>query len=201
MHTAPGDAARIAGLLLAAGTSSRLGINKLLVQLDGEPLVRRAARRALEVGLHRLLAVLGHEADRVRDALAGLPVQLVVNSRYGQGMATSLQAGLRAVPESCEAALVLLPDMPLVTAAMLREVADRYRRTGAPLVVSLYGETPAPPTLYARPLFPALLEASEGGRQVVRAHRQEAQTVRWPPELLVDLDLPGDLAQLRAGTG
>ncbi|HEU5041857.1 MAG TPA: nucleotidyltransferase family protein [Gemmatimonadales bacterium] len=191
----------IAGVILAAGSSSRLGTNKLLVELDGEALVRRAARRALAAGLDPLIVVLGFEADRVEAALTGLPLVTVVNPRHAEGMPTSLQAGLRAIPERCDAAVVLLPDMPLVTSEMLAELADRFRATGAPLVISLYGEVAAPPTLYARALFPALLAAGEGGRQVVREHRARAAEVRRPAELLVDLDLPADLERARAPGG
>jgi molybdenum cofactor cytidylyltransferase len=195
-----GAPARIAALLLAAGSSSRLGSNKLLVELEGEPLVRRAARRALAAGLDPVIAVLGHEAKRIRGALQGLPVTLVGNPRHAAGMATSFHTGIAAVPEACSAALVLLPDMPLVTAAMIAEVAERFRTTGAPLVISLYGQSPAPPTLYARGLFPAALAAEEGGRQVIREHRHLAAEVRWPEELMLDLDLPDDLERLRGMT-
>ena len=195
-----GVPARIAALLLAAGSSSRLGSNKLLVELDGEPVVRRAARRALAAGLDPVIAVLGHEAKRIRGALRGLPVTLVGNPRHAEGMATSFHAGIAAVPDACAAALVLLPDMPLVSAAMLAAVADRFRSTGAPLVISLYGESPAPPTLYARPLFPAILAAVEGGRQVIREHRHLATEISWPEELMLDLDLPADLDRIRKMT-
>jgi molybdenum cofactor cytidylyltransferase len=193
-----GSPARIAALLLAAGSSSRLGTNKLLVELGGEPLIRRAARRALAAGLDPVIAVLGYEAKRIRGALQGLPVTLVGNPRHAEGMPASVHAGLAAVPDTCAAAMVLLPDMPLVTAPMLSELAERFRATGAPLVISLYGEAAAPPTLYARALFPALLAAPEGGRQAVGEHRHLAAEVRWPAELMMDLDVPEDLERLRA---
>ena len=188
----------IAGVLPAAGSSSRLGTNKLLIELGGEPLVRRAARRAVAAGLEPLVVVLGHDEDRVREAIAGLPVVTVLNPRYTEGMPTSLRAGIGAVPERCEAAVVMLPDMPLVTTAMLADLMERYRRTHPPLVVTLYGESSAPPILYARSLFPALLAAHEGGREVVREHRDDAVVVSRPAELLVDLDLPADLDRVRA---
>ena len=188
----------VAGIILAAGSSSRLGANKLLIELAGEPLVRRTARRALEAGLSPVVVVLGFEREPVAAALAGLPVALVTNPRHADGMPSSLRVGLGAIPGDCAAALVLLPDMPLVTPPMLAEMIDRFRAGTAPLVISLYGETAAPPTLYSRGLFPALLAAGEGGREVVRAHRSEAEVVRRPAGLLVDLDVPADLERLRA---
>ena len=196
-ETEPTAEAPIAAVLLAAGASSRLGVNKLLVRVAGEPLVRRAARQALAAGLSPVLVVLGHERDRVAAALAGLPVTPVENPDHAAGMPSSFRAGIAAVPPQCAAAVVLLPDMPLVGATMVRQVVERFRESGARLVTSLYGTIPAPPTLYARGLFPAALAAHEGGRQVVREHREEAAVVRHPADLLVDLDLPDDLERLR----
>jgi molybdenum cofactor cytidylyltransferase len=187
----------VAGLILAAGSSSRLGTDKRLVELGGEPLLRRAARNALAAGLSPAIVVLGPEPDPAAAALDGLQVATVTNSRPADGMPSSLRLALAAVPGECAAALVLLPDMPLVTAAMLADMVERYRAGTAPLVISLYGETPAPPTLYDRALFPALFAAGEGGREVVGAHREEAVVVHRPAGLLVDVDVPADLERLR----
>ena len=192
------ESAPVAGIVLAAGSSSRLGTNNLLAELAGEPLVRRAARCGLAAGLSPLIVVLGFDPEPVSAALAELPVTRVTNPRPAEGMPSSLRAGIGAVPAACGAALVLLPDMPLVTSPMLVEMTDRFRAGGAPLVITLYGETPAPPTLYARALFPALLAAGEGGREVVRAHRGKAAVVRRPAGLLVDVDAPADLERLRS---
>lgn len=190
-------AGRIAGVVLAAGASSRLGANKLLLRLDSEPLVRRAARRAVEAGLSPVIVVLGHEAEQVASALAGLSVETVINSAYRAGMHGSMQTGIEHVPGDCAAAVVLLGDMPLVTGAMIAELAERFRRGAEPLVLSLYGEAQAPPTLYARSLFPALAGAGTGGgREVVLAHRSEAAEIRWPEALLADVDRPEDAARL-----
>ncbi|HUF35739.1 MAG TPA: nucleotidyltransferase family protein [Gemmatimonadales bacterium] len=197
----PPEPVRLAGLVLAAGSSSRLGTNKLLLELGGEPLVRRAARRAVTAGLAPVIVVLGAEAQRVAEALEGLPVTLVENPRPADGMPASLRTAINAVPADSAAAVVILPDMPLVTTAMLAELRERFLTGRAPLVISLYGETAAPPTLYARSLFPALLAAAEGGREVVREHREGALAMRWPAELLVDVDVPADLERLRALAG
>jgi molybdenum cofactor cytidylyltransferase len=193
-------AGRIAGVVLAAGTSSRLGANKLLLRLHAEPLVRRVVRQAAEAGLSPVIVVLGHEAERVASALGGLAVETVetvVNPAYRAGMHGSLRTGIERVPADCAAAVVLLGDMPLVTAAMIEALAERFRRGTEPLVLSLYGDVQAPPTLYARSLFPALAGAGAGGgREVVLAHRSEAAEIRWPEALLADVDRPEDAARL-----
>lgn len=189
----------VAGVVLAAGSSSRLGRNKLLVEIGGEPLVRRAARRALESGLAPVIAVLGFEAERVATALQGLGAAPVVCAEYAEGMHASLRAGILQVPPACEAAVMLLADMPLVTPAMTAAVVARYRSGSEPLVISLYGGSQAPPTLYSRELFPDLLALEGGGgRTVVRRHRARAATLEWPPALLADLDRAEDLARVRA---
>lgn len=189
---------RVAGVVLAAGSSARLGSNKLLIDIGGETVVRGAVRRALAAGLSPVIAVLGFEADRVTEALLGLDAALVVNPEYATGMHSSMQAGIARVPSDCEAAVVILADMPLVTAAMSAALVARFRKGSEPLVVSLYGGVQAPPTLYARALFPALGAAGPGGgREVVRDHRDEAAVVEWPSAMLADLDRPEDVERLR----
>ena len=193
----------IAGILLAAGAATRMGRNKLLLQLGGEPLVRRAARGALEAGLDPVLVVVGHEADRVRDALAGLGCTFVENGAWRGGQSTSVSAGAAAVPPGSEGAVVLLADMPFVDAVSIRAVVDRFRETGAPLVSSRYGDVPAPPTLYAPSLLPEL-QGGEGegrGREVVRRHRDQVAWVERPAETLTDVDLPGDVERARVLAG
>jgi molybdenum cofactor cytidylyltransferase len=189
----------VAGVVLAAGSSSRLGTNKLLIDLGGETVVQRAVHRALDAGLEPVIVVVGFEADRVAASLQGLDINLVVNRDYLRGMHASLQAGLGRVPADCEAAVVLLADMPLVTSAMSAALVARFRKGPEPLVLSLYGGVQAPPTLYSRALFPSLEAAGEaGGRRVARDHRDEAAVMEWPPPLLVDLDRPEDVERIRS---
>lgn len=193
----PDRTGRVAGVVLAAGLSARLGTNKLLLRLDSEPLIRRAARLALEAGLSPVIVVLGHEAEQVAAALDGLPVVSVVNSDFRAGMHRTLQHGIEQVPAECAAAVMLLADMPFVSAAMLAELVARFRSGAEPLVLSLYGEVQAPPTLYARSLFPEIAAAGEAcGRQIVLAHRGEAAELRWPEAALADIDRPEDAARI-----
>jgi len=193
----------VAGILLAAGAATRMGRNKVLLELGGETLLRRAARRALAAGLTPVLVVLGHEAERARAELDGLGCRAVVNPDYARGINTSLSAGVEAVAPGAPAAIVILADMPFVDADMIRAIVARYAETGAPVVASQYGDVTAPPTLYDRSLFPALRGcAGEGrGREVVRRHRHRAAFVAWPPSALADLDLSDDLERARARLG
>jgi molybdenum cofactor cytidylyltransferase len=186
----------IAGIVLAAGMSSRMGQNKMLLAFAGETLLRGAARRALAGGLSPLMVVLGAEADRSAAELEGLPCSIVPNQRYQSGMASSIHAGLAALPPATGAAMILLADMPLVTPDMIRAMTQRYQETGAPLVISRYESVIAPPTLFDRRLFAELLAGD--GRQVVQSHRVVAEVLDWPAAALADLDTPEDYARLTA---
>lgn len=190
----------VAGVVLAAGSSKRMGQNKLLLRLDGEALVRRAARRALAAGLDPVVVVLGHEAELVALELTGLTVRIVVNADHAGGIHTSRRAGLAAVPSETHAAVVLLADMPFVTEQMLATLVARYRESDALLVASEYAGEPAPPALYDRALFSEIagLEGEGRGKQVVGRHAGEVITVAWPAAALEDLDRPEDFERARA---
>jgi molybdenum cofactor cytidylyltransferase len=197
-------AGAVAGVVLAAGTSSRMGQNKLFLQVEGEPLVRRVVGRAARAGFDPLIVVVGHEADLVRRALDGIPYRPVVNPDYERGVNSSLRAGIQAASETqARAAVVVLADMPFVTTAMMERLIDSYRSSDAPLVISDYGGVNAPPMLYDRSLF-GELAVSEGqgcGKHVVKRHRDEAASVSWPEEALTDLDAPEDYERVKALVG
>ena len=196
---------RIAGVVLAAGSSTRMGCNKLLLELGGETVVRRAARTAIEAGLDPVIVVTGHAHEAVAAQLHVFAVTTVTNTEHAAGQHTSVAAGIGALgrhfaaSDACAAAIVMLADMPFVTTAMVREIAARYRETCAPLVVSRYGgEVTAPPMLYDRSLFGELTRMdARCGRQVVRHHRHEAIEVDWPAESLRDLNRPADYEAIR----
>lgn len=198
-----GRSGPVAGILLAAGTASRMGSNKLLFALEGESVLRRAARRALEGGLSPLLVVLGHEAERAAQELAGLGCRTVINPDYELGVNTSLKAGVAALPEDARAVVVMLADMPFVTPGMIAGLVARYRTSTAPLVISDYAGVNAPPMLYDRSLFGELMVMTgEGcGRQVVKRHRDEAEVLAWPEAALTDLDVPEDYERVRQAQG
>ncbi len=171
------------------------GPNKLLLELQGESLLRRAAKRALAAGLDPVIVVLGHDAERVRADLAGLAVLPVVNSEYARGVNGSLRTGIDAVPADSAAAIVVLADMPFVTEEVIRAVAARFRESRAPLVISEYGGFQAPPTLYGRSLFGELLALDDGeggGKAVVANNLARTEILSWPRERLRDVDMPED---------
>ena len=190
------DALRVAGVILAAGASRRMGANKMLLALEGESLIRRAVRRALAGGLSPVVVVVGHEQDRIRAELEDLPVEFAVNPDYTGPTSGSLHRGLNALGPDVGAAVVMLGDMVRVTQETLAMLVAAAHGTDAPLVVSRYGDVTAPPLLLRRALFPELLAwTGEGcGKTVVKAHSHEAMYVDRPVALLVDVDTPEDFA-------
>jgi molybdenum cofactor cytidylyltransferase len=191
----------IAAILLAAGTSSRMGRTKQLLDWGGEPLVRHVARVALGAGIGAVVAVVGHEEAQVRAALAGLPLHCVANPRYAEGQASSLQAGLAALPPATEAALVLLCDQPLITAAILDALIAAFRAGDPPLaVIPRHNGQRGNPALLSAALFGELaaLTGDTGARPVLQRH---SERVRWldlsDPAVITDMDTMEEYVGLR----
>ncbi|MBI4500685.1 MAG: nucleotidyltransferase family protein [Gemmatimonadetes bacterium] len=192
-----------AAVILAAGASRRMGRNKMLLQVQGETLLRRAARRALDAGLAPVVVVLGYEAELARAALAGLACDTAFNRDFTGPTSSSLHRGLERLGGDTEAAVVILADMVLVSGDMLSALVARAGTTTAPLVVSRYGDVTAPPLLFRRELFGELLAWNgEGcGKAVVQRHRDQALYLDWPPAVLTDIDTPEDLRAAQALIG
>ncbi len=171
----------------------------MLLQLEGESLVRRAARRALQAKLSPVVVVVGHEADRVRAELKDLPVEFAVNPDFTGPTSSSLHQGLNKLGPDLDAVVVMLGDMVRVTEAMLAELVTAAQGSVAPLVVSRYGDVTAPPLLFRRALFGELLAwKGEGcGKPVVQVHKHEAVYVDRPVALLADVDTPEDFAAVQ----
>ncbi len=187
----------MAGIVLAAGRSRRMGENKLLVKLGGETVLRRAVRTARAAGLDPVCVVVGEEPERLLGELPGLDVVPVVNPEPGRGMSRSLREGIAALPDDVAGAAVLLADMPFVTAAMVRAVVDAAG--DAAMAAASYEGVVAPPYFYRRALFAELLELDGDGcgKRVYKRHQAEAAVVFLPAAALADLDVPADVERAR----
>lgn len=190
---------QVAAVVLAAGASRRMGRNKLLLPIEGEAMVHRTVRRVMDAGCAPVVVVVGHEAAAVREALAPLGVVPVDSTDPGGPTSASLHTGLRALPDTTDAVLVMLADMVQVTTPMLRSLVEAAARGDAPLEVSRYGDVTAPPLVFPRALWPELLHwHGEGcGKSVVRAHAAVARYHDWPAEALQDVDTPADYDAVR----
>ncbi len=175
-----------------------MGRNKLLLAVDGAPMVRRAALIARDAGLAPIVVVVGNDEARVRDALDGIECTFAVNPDFTGPTSGSLHAGLLALDATVDATVVLLADMIRVTTPMLIALVDANATDEAPLGVSRYGDVLAPPLLFRRALWPELLAwHGEGcGKAVVKAHQHEATLHDWPAPALRDVDTPDDYREL-----
>jgi molybdenum cofactor cytidylyltransferase len=167
----------IAGVILAAGSSQRLGRPKQLLMWRGRPLLQHVIEAAAASNLTELVVVLGHEADRISDALS-LPggARLAHNPDYRNGQASSLRVGLTALSGDSQAAAILLSDNPFVTAAVIDRVLEEFDRSAAPVVRPTFGGVPGHPVVVARSEWERWkkLTGDEGGRALLReAHVRE----------------------------
>jgi molybdenum cofactor cytidylyltransferase len=151
----------LSGVLLAAGASRRLGRPKQLLVWRGEPLVRRAARAAIEAGVDELVVVTGAEREAIASALAGLDLRLVENARWADGIGSSIATGVRAA--SGAAVLLLLADQPGVDAALLAELIAGME-AGHERVACAYAGVVGVPALFSRPSDLAALRELSGDR-------------------------------------
>ena len=187
------QAGKIAAILLAAGQSHRFGqSDKLLADLDGEPLVMHAARRLVELGPARRIAVCGGADDAPAKLLAALGFDIIANPFSERGLSHSLALGItEAAAGPDQAALVCLADMPFVRRAHLETLLAHFDAGLVPVVASARAGVAMPPALFARALFGQLreMEGDRGAREMLAA----AQLVEAPAAELADVDVPNDL--------
>jgi molybdenum cofactor cytidylyltransferase len=182
-------------VILAAGASKRLGQPKQLLQIQGEPLLHRMARIALGV-CDPVLVVLGFEAERMKAALAGLPVQCARNLDWEEGMASSLRVAVSALPMDAKAAIFLVCDQPALDQTLLQRILDLHHEHPGRRIASGYAGIRGIPALLPCRDFDALLQlhGDRGAKGLLSA----ADVLEIPfPGGEQDLDLPEDLARLR----
>lgn len=185
----------LSGILLAAGSATRMGRPKQLLEIGGKPLLQHVVDAAAASSLDELIVVLGHAAAEVEEALT-LPAnaRCVVNERFTEGQSSSLQAGLQAADERADAAVVLLGDQPRVTTDLIDRVAGAFGAGSRPIIRPIYisasGErTPGHPVLISRSLWPEIdvLTGDKGVRLLLARHPE------YLHELVMDGDAPGDI--------
>ena len=197
-----------AAVILAAGRSSRMGegLNKLLAEVGGQPVIRRVAEAALASRARPVIVVTGHERARVEAALAGLDVIFVHNADHATGMASSLRAGIAAVPETVAGALVVLGDMPLLAPGLLDRLMDAHAPAAGRLIAApVEGGQRGHPVLWSRRFFGELsaLEGDVGARAILAANAELVAEVPVTAEegAFLDVDTPRLLAEAREAAG
>ena len=195
-------ASRVAAIVLAAGRSTRMGdTNKLLADIGGTPMVRRVVEAVLASNARPVLVVTGHERSGVAAALSGLDVTHVANPDYVTGLASSLKAGVRALPRDCAGVLVVLGDMPRIAPEHLDELIAAFEaERGAAIIVPTHQRQQGNPVLWPATFFGELLqlEGDAGAKRLIAAHAGDVRQIDLDTDaIFADVDTPEALKALR----
>jgi molybdenum cofactor cytidylyltransferase len=187
----------IAGLLLAAGRSRRFGSDKLCAKLNGKAVIRWSAEALAE--LEAVFVVIPPGADATTQALSRLDVSFVVNLARDEGMASSIRAGVAALPDEVEAVIIALADQPRVSPEITRQLCDRWRAGGVSAVAPEYRDGRGHPVLFGRDCFDALLalRGDVGARSVLDTLGDRLALVRVDEAMPIDVDTPEALSALQ----
>ena len=199
----PPAEAKVAGIILAAGASRRMGsVNKLLASIAGKPLVRRAVESFVATSLSPIIVVVGYESDKVSAALEGLPVQLVFNPDHANGQGSSVGVGVEALDNNVTDAMIGLGDMPLLPSTLLDSLIQKHiGREGhaCNITVPAFEGQRGNPVLWGRTFFPELitLAGDRGGRQLLNDHKAAQHLIACDhSSVLRDVDTVDALAAI-----
>jgi len=195
--------AQVSAVILAAGTSTRMGRAKQLLPLGGTTVLARTLDNVRSAGLVEMVLVLGASAESIRRQLPQALLQgvkIIVNHAYGQGMASSLREGLSAVDPQAAAALIILGDQPFLQPLTLRQIIDEYHASRAQIVIPLYQGKRGNPVLLDRSVFSEVmaLEGDVGCRAIFSNHLEGISKVEVEDMgVLLDMDDPADYERLK----
>jgi molybdenum cofactor cytidylyltransferase len=184
-------------LLLAAGSSSRLGRSKQMLLIDGESLLLKSVKAAIGSGVKNITVVLGANDEAHRQLIEETGVQIVFNPNWQKGMGNSLKAGLAQVLLSnpkTKAVITMVCDQPLITATHLRKLISEFEKSQSPIVASFYAGMAGVPALFHQSLFPKLLSLADdaGAKKIIQQYPDLTNTVLFA-DGEIDIDTEDDL--------
>jgi molybdenum cofactor cytidylyltransferase len=192
----------VSAILLAAGESRRMsGINKLMLAVEGEPLLRHTVKTLLASRLGEVVVVLGHQAEEARILLHELEVRTVVNSHYREGQMSSVHCGLEALTRPCDGVMICLTDQPLLTAQDIDVLIDAFGQRGGSIIVPTYQGRRGNPIVFAYAHRAQILGGGRnlGCKRLIERNPDLVRTVEMDTDHVVfDLDTPEDYARLQA---
>jgi len=187
----------IAAVVLAAGLARRMGRQKLLLQLQGKPVVRWAVERILP-HVEDVVVVTGADDAAIRQALSDLQVRFAVNPRPQDGQGTSIAIGVAALKPWTRAAMIALGDQPRIPDAVVRSLLEAFQTSGKAIVAPVYRGVQGTPVVFSSEIFAELraLGGDAGARAVVVARPERVERVAIDLAMPPDVDTPEDYAKL-----
>jgi molybdenum cofactor cytidylyltransferase len=187
----------VAIILLAAGSSSRMGKSKQLIDIQGETLLKKSVGIALQSKGSNVIVVLGANEAEHRSEIENLPVSIVSNSQWSNGMGSSVKAGLTHLLSQSpipDAVIIMVCDQPLLTSAHVNNLIDRYDSSGKPIIASSYSNSLGVPALFDQSMFEQLshLEDAQGAKKIIQIHLDVTDAIDFPAGS-IDLDTPEDV--------
>lgn len=184
-------------LVLAAGLSRRYGRSKLLEELSGTPLLRHALSAAQAACPGKVVLVTGHASEDMASAASGLADDIVLNREYRSGIGSSIAKSVSHLTEDAAAVIIMLADQPLVTAAHIGQIIEKWGNDPDAIVATRYSGIDGPPVLFGHRYFAELCElgGDAGAKHVLRAHPRAVRTLEFEPAA-IDIDTPDDLKAL-----
>jgi molybdenum cofactor cytidylyltransferase len=188
-------------IILAAGASTRMGTPKQLLTYRGRSFIRHITESAIASACQPIAVVLGAHAERIKPEISQLPIQILENQQWAEGMSTSIRVGLEAMlamNPNLDAVAIALCDQPFVSFPILDRIVEAYRVRGKPIIASEYSGTLGVPALFNRTLFSELmvLKSTEGAKKLIKKHIHQVFSVPFA-EGAIDIDTPKDYEQLQ----
>jgi molybdenum cofactor cytidylyltransferase len=187
---------RISIIVLAAGSSSRMGQSKQLLDINGTPLLLHSVRAALDCQVKSVNVILGANELAHREVIRDLPLNVISNHYWKSGMGSSIKAGLNFVVRKysdTEAVILMVCDQPAITSTHLRNLISTYHRTNSHIVASMYSQTSGVPALFSRAFFSniLMLKDEQGAKRIIEQFPEQAKTVEFS-QGSIDLDTLDD---------
>jgi molybdenum cofactor cytidylyltransferase len=191
----------VGAIILAAGGSSRFGQAKQLLSFQGESLVRRAVRTAIEAGCACVTVVVGDARDRIETELRETPAVIVENPEWQRGLGTSIRCGLRhllSLRPEIDAVVLLACDQPFADASVISSLIAQRENSHKPIVACSYANTLGIPALFARACFESLLALPDdsGAKALIESHSADVAQIEFEKGA-IDIDTPADFERIR----
>jgi molybdenum cofactor cytidylyltransferase len=190
------DLINSAAIILAAGSSSRMGRSKQMLDVAGQKLLVKTTRTVLKAAIENVTIVLGSEEHEHRQILAGLPVDIVNNPHWQKGMGSSIKTGLQHLVSKypmLEAVILCVCDQPLLTSENISSLISKHKETGKPIIASRYSNIPGVPVFFQKAYFErlGLIPDDQGAKKIILENPADVVEVDFP-EGKVDLDTGKD---------